>query len=316
MQVVRPIIGIDVCKDRLDVAIHPDGEVWSEANSEDGAARLAEHLSRLEPQLVVLEATGGLETMLIGVLAASHLPVALVNPRRVRLFAQASGILAKTDRIDAAVIARFAEAMKVHPSSLPDAEALELGGLLARRRQLMDMLIAEKNRLSAAPTGVRADIQIHIDFLERALADSDKKLRDRVQKSSIWRERDRLLRTTPGVGPVVSSTLMAELPELGTLGRQEIASLAGVAPFNRDSGRHRGRRAIWGGRAQVRKVLYMAALVACRHNPTIKAFYDRLINAGKPAKVALVACMRKLLTIMNAMLKHQQPWQPSMMLGA
>lgn len=316
MQEAPPIVGIDVSKERLDVAVHPGGKAWSEANSEAGVARLAQRLSSLEPHLVVLEATGGLEEMLLGALGAAHLPVALVNPRRVRLFAQAAGILAKTDRIDAGVIARFAEATKVPASPLPDAEALELGALLGRRRQLMDMLIAEKNRLSAAPVGVRGDIQAHIDFLEKALADSDRRLRDRVQESPIWAERDRLLRTTPGVGPVVSTTLLAELPELGTLSRQEIASLAGVAPFNRDSGKHRGKRSIWGGRSQVRKALYMAALVASRRNPAIKTFYQRLRGAGKPPKVALVACMRKLLTIMNAMLKHGQSWQPYVMLGA
>lgn len=308
----RPVyVGIDVSKDHLDVATVPGGEVWREANNEAGIAGLVEQLGGMDVQLIVLEATGGLEVALLASLAALGLPVALVNPRRVRDFARATGRLAKTDRIDAKVIAQFGEAIRPIPTPLPDEQSQELGALLARRRQLMEMLVAEKNRQGASSRALKAEIGKHIAWLEAALADLDRQLGELIKKSPLWRERDRVLQSAPGVGPVVSTTLLAELPELGTLSRKQIASLVGVAPFNRDSGRLRGKRSVWGGRSVVRGAIYMAALVATRHNPAIAEFYRRLTGAGKPKKVALTACMHKLLTILNAMLKHNQPWQPS-----
>jgi transposase len=303
-------VGIDVSKDQLDVAMRPGGNLWREANSEEGIARLAERLGGMAPELIILEATGGLEVALLAALAAAGLPVALVNPRRVRDFARATGRLAKTDRIDALVIAQFGEAVRPVPRPLPDEQSQQLGALLARRRQLLEMLVAKKNRQGAAASGLKAEIGRHIAWLEGALADLDRQLRDLIKESPMWRERDRMLQSAPGVGPVVSTTILAELPELGTLNRKQIASLVGVAPFNRDSGRLRGKRAIWGGRSAVRGALYMAALVATRYNPAIAEFYGRLVGAGKPKKVALTACMHKLLTILNAMLKHNQSWQP------
>lgn len=308
----RPVyVGIDVSKDHLDVATVPGGEVWREANNEAGIAGLVEQLGGMDVQLIVLEATGGLEVALLASLAALGLPVALVNPRRVRDFARATGRLAKTDRIDAKVIAQFGEAIRPIPTPLPDEQSQELGALLARRRQLMEMLVAEKNRQGASSRALKAEIGKHIAWLEAALADLDRQLGELIKKSPLWRERDRVLQSAPGVGPVVSTTLLAELPELGTLSHKQIASLVGVAPFNRDSGRLRGKRSVWGGRSVVRGAIYMAALVATRHNPAIAEFYRRLTGAGKPKKVALTACMHKLLTILNAMLKHNQPWQPS-----
>lgn len=308
----RPVyVGIDVSKDHLDVATVPGGEVWREANNEAGIAGLVEQLGGMDVQLIVLEATGGLEVALLASQAALGLPVALVNPRRVRDFARATGRLAKTDRIDAKVIAQFGEAIRPIPTPLPDEQSQELGALLARRRQLMEMLVAEKNRQGASSRALKAEIGKHIAWLEAALADLDRQLGELIKKSPLWRERDRVLQSAPGVGPVVSTTLLAELPELGTLSHKQIASLVGVAPFNRDSGRLRGKRSVWGGRSVVRGAIYMAALVATRHNPAIAEFYRRLTGAGKPKKVALTACMHKLLTILNAMLKHNQPWQPS-----
>lgn len=304
-------VGIDVAKDHLDVAMLPGGELWREPNSEEGVARIAEHLGEAAPELVVLEATGGLEMALLAALAAAGIPVALVNPRRVRDFARATGRLAKTDRIDALVIAQFGQAVRPAARPLPDEQSRQLGALLARRRQLLEMLVAEKNRHGASGSRtLKAEIGKHIAWLEAALADLDRQLRDLIEQSPIWRERDRVLRSAPGVGPVVSTTILAELPELGMLSRKQIAALVGVAPFNRDSGRHRGKRVIWGGRSAVRGALYMAALVATRHNPVIAEFYQRLMGVGKSKKVALTACMHKLLTILNAMLKHNQTWQP------
>lgn len=308
----RPVyVGIDVSKDHLDVATVPGGEVWREANNEAGIAGLVEQLGGMDVQLIVLEATGGLEVALLASQAALGLPVALVNPRRVRDFARATGRLAKTDRIDAKVIAQFGEAIRPIPTPLPDEQSQELGALLARRRQLMEMLVAEKNRQGASSRALKAEIGKHIAWLEAALADLDRQLGELIKKSPLWRERDRVLQSAPGVGPVVSTTLLAELPELGTLSHKQIASLVGVAPFNRDSGRLRGKRSVWGGRSVVRGAIYMAALVATRHNPAIAEFYRRLTGAGKPKKVALTACMHKLLTILNAMLKHNQLWQSS-----
>ena len=305
-------VGIDVSKRQLDVAVRPAGEPWTVPYDEGGLAALVARLQGLGPTLIVLEATGGLDGALAGALAAAALPVVVVNPRQVRDFARATGTLAKTDRLDAQILAQFAEAVRPTPRLLPDAQAQELAGLLQRRRQLVDMLTAERNRLAIAPRRVRPQIQAHIEWLHQQLRQFDDDLRTLIRTSPLWRATDDLLRSTPGVGPVLATTLVAALPELGTLTRQQIAALVGVAPLNRDSGTLRGRRTIWGGRAHVRAVLYMGTLVATRHNPVIAAFYQRLRAAGKIPKVALTACMRKLLTILNAMLKHRTRWAPTL----
>lgn len=302
-------VGIDVSKDRLDVAVAPEEQGWQAPYTEGGVTELGERLRSLGPALVVLEATGGLELPVAGQLAALGLPLAVVNPRQVREFGRATGKLAKTDAIDAHLLALFAERLRPEPRPLPDEAAQTLGALLARRRQLIEMLTAEKNRMRLAPKRLRKSIQGHIDWLSRSLAKIEKDLRDTLRQSPVWREQEDLLKSVPGVGPVLTMTLVADLPELGRLSHKQIAALVGVAPFNRDSGKLRGKRTVWGGRAPVRAALYMAALVATRHNPVIHAFYQRLLTAGKPKKVALVACMRKLLTILNAMLKHKAPWR-------
>jgi transposase len=302
-------VGIDVAKDALDVAVRPSGEAWRVAADEAGLAELAGRLAALGPALVVLEATGGYERAPAAELAAAGLPVQVVNPRQVAAFARAVGHLAKTDQLDAAVLARFAEAVRPAPRPLPDEQTSELKALVARRRQLRGMLAAEQARRTTAPRRVRAQLAAHVAWLQRAVRDLDDEIGRTLRASPLWRERDDLLRGVPGVGPVLSATLIAELPELGRLGRAQIAALVGVAPLNRDSGRRRGARSCWGGRARVRSVLYMAAVVAARHNPTIRAFYARLLRAGKPKKVALTACMRKLLMILNAMTAHQTPWR-------
>lgn len=302
-------VGIDVSKDRLDVALRPTSDRWAVAHDEAGITTLVDRLRRRTPTLVVLEATGGLEVPLTGALAAAGLPVVVVNPRQVRDFAKATGKLAKTDALDASVLAQFAEVVRPALRPLPDAATQALSALLTRRRQLIEMLTAEKNRLGTAPPPVRKGIRAHITWLDRRLADLDEELAQVIRESPLWREKDDLLRSTPAVGPVLSRTLLAGLPELGTLTRQQIAALVGVAPLNRDSGTWRGTRRVWGGRAHVRAALYMSALVATRYNPVIRAFYQRLCAAGKAKKVALTACMRKLLTILNAMLKYRTPWQ-------
>ena len=266
-------------------------------------------LQALTPALVVLEATGGLELELVGALAAAALPVVVVNPRQVRDFARATGRLAKTDALDAAVLAHFGEAVRPPLRALRDAESLALKALLGRRQQLVTMLVAERNRRGAAVAAVRPRIEAHIAWLEQERSELEDELRQTLQRSPVWRERDQLLRSVPGVGEQLSLTLLAELPELGRLNRRAIAALVGVAPFNRDSGRLRGRRTIWGGPARVRAMLYMGALSASRHNPVIRDCYQRLLAAGKPKKLALTACMRKLLVILNAMLKHHTPWR-------
>jgi transposase len=306
-------VGIDVAKAQLDIAVRPTGERWAVPQTEAGAAELVTQLQALipAPTLIVLEATGGLERLASAALAAAGLPVAVVNPRQVRDFAKATGRLAKTDRLDAQVLAHFAEAVRPEPRPVPAEQAQLLSAQLARRRQLVEMLTAERNRLGTAPRPVRQRIQTHIAWLEQELRDIEDDLGTTLRASPIWREKEDLLRSVPGVGPVLSTTLLAELPELGTLNRKQIAALVGVAPLNRDSGTLRGRRTVWGGRARVRAALYMAALVATRHNPVLRAFYDRLCAAGKPPKVALTACMHKLLTILNALLKHRTPWSHS-----
>lgn len=303
-------VGIDVAAAHLDVAVGPSGEAWRVGNDEAGRAALVERLAALGPAVIVLEATGGHELAAAGALAAAGLPVAVVNPRQVRDFARATGRLAKTDALDAAVLARFAAAVRPTVRPLPDAAARELRALVARRRQLVEMLVAEKNRLGAAPPRIKARIRAHVEWLARQLDELDRDLAGAVRASDAWRERDDLLRSVKGVGPVLSSTLLVEVPELGALNRKQIAALVGVAPLNRDSGTFRGRRAVWGGRAPVRAALYMATLVATRFNPVIRAFYRRLLAAGKPKKVALTACMHKLLVILNAMARTNTPWRP------
>jgi transposase len=307
---VSPVfMGIDVSKARLDFFVRPLALRDSVGNEKAGIKTLVERARELKPALIVLEATGGVERAVIRALASAELPVVVVNPRQVRDFAKATGQLAKTDTIDAEVLARFAEAVRPALRALPDEISLELRALIARRRQVSEMIVAESNRLGAASSkSVRKRINAHIRWLEAELERADKDLDQSIGQSPIWRENEDLLRSVPGIGPVISRTLLAELPELGKLNRKQIAALVGIAPLNRDSGTLRGRRTIWGGRATVRAVLYMAALVASRRNAVIRTFYRRLRNAGKAPKVALVACMRKLLTILNAMVKHRTHW--------
>jgi transposase len=306
-----PYVGIDVSKDQLEIAVRPYGDTWSMPNDVSGIPEVVQRLAQLHPKLVVLEATGGLQLPVAAALASAGLPLSMVNPRQVRDFARATGRLAKTDRLDAQVLAHFAEAVRPTPYPLPDAQTQELTALLTRRHQVVEMLTAEKNRLRATRSeAVRQRVQDHIHWLEQELADLDDDLERTLRESPLWRENDNLLRSVPGIGRVVSITLLADLPELGTLSRHQIAALVGVAPLNRDSGRFRGKRMVWGGRARVRAALYMAALTATRYNPIIKAFYQRLCSAGKARKVALTACMRKLLIILNSMVKHRQTWNP------
>ena len=301
-------IGMDVARDRLEVATRPAGESWPIANDAAGIAELVVRLRDLGPALIVLEATGGLELPLLAALGSAGLPVVAVNPRQVRDFAKALGKLAKTDAIDAQVLAHFAEAVRPAVRPLPDAATQALAALVTRRRQLVEMLVAEDNRRRSAPVAIRADIQAHLVWLRKRLKDLDQELGQVLRSTPLWREREDVLRSVPGIGPTVTATLLAELPELGTLGRKQIAALVGVAPLNRDSGTLRGKRSVWGGRATVRAALYMATLVATRHNPVIRALYARLLAAGKLKKVALTACMRKLLTLLNALVKHRTRW--------
>ena len=301
-------VGIDVSKAQVDVAVRPTGERWVVSYDDAGVGELVSQMVDLGPALVLLESTGGLELSLVAALATAALPVVVVNPRQVRDFARATGTLAKTDALDAAILAHFADAVRPSVRPLKDAETQVLNSLAARRNQVMTMLVSEKNRLGTASTAVRPRIEAHIAWLEQELKDLDGGLRQTLRQSPVWREKDDLLRTVPGVGEQLSLTLLAYLPELGTLNRKQIAALAGVAPFNRDSGTLRGQRTVWGGRSRVRAVLYMAALVSSRHNPVIRDFYQKLLAAGKPKKVALVACMRKLLVILNAILKHRSSW--------
>lgn len=302
-------VGIDVAKAKVDVAVRPTGQRWVVSYDEAGVGELVSQMGDLSPTLVLLEATGGLELPLVAALAIAELPVVVANPRQVRDFAKATGALAKTDALDAAVLAHFAEAVRPKVRPLRDAETQVLNSLVARRHQVMTMMVSEKNRLGTAISAVRPRIEAHIAWLEQELNDLDQGLRQTLRRSPVWREKDDLLRTVPGVGEQLSLTLLACLPELGTLDRRQIAALVGVAPFNRDSGTMRGKRTVWGGRARVRSVLYMGAMVASQHNPVIRDLYQRLLAAGKPKKVALVACMRKLLTILNAMIKRRSPWR-------
>ena len=311
-RVMGVFVGIDVSKERVDVAIRPSGEAWEAPNDDAGVEEVLRRLRAERPELIVLEATGGYERLMARGLAEAGLPVRVVNPRQARDFAKATGQLAKTDALDAAVLAAFAEACHPEVRPLPDEQTEILVGLVARRRQLVEMRTAEKNRIEKAPKGIRAQIKSHIDWLDKAIGRADDDLDDQIRRSPIYREFDERIRTIPGVGPQTSRVLMAYLPELGRLDRKQIAALVGVAPMNRDSGKLRGVRRIWGGRAAVRCVLYMAAVAAVRSkNPVLSPFYDRLRAAGKKPKVALTACMRKLLTILNAMARSGQPWRPT-----
>jgi transposase len=302
-------IGIDVSKAHLDVAVHQPASHWRVANNEPGIAELVQRLHALEPTRVVLEATGGFELPLVARLMHTHLPVFVLNPRRVRDFARATGQLAKSDQLDAKLLAHFASVLQLEPRPLPTDEEEQLTALLTRRRQIVDMLAVEKNRLVTVRATLRADIKEHIAWLEQKLDSLDDEIDRFVQQSTIWQAKDQLLRTVPGVGRVTASTLLAMLPELGTLNRQQIAALVGLAPLNKDSGNRQGKRRIYGGRAAVRSVLYMAALNASRFNPRIHAFYEHLLQQGKEKKVALTACMRKLLVILNTMVRTNQPWR-------
>jgi transposase len=310
---MEPIfIGIDVAKDRLDINIQPSGEAFTTTRDEVGLAELVHRLEALSPLLIALEATGGYETVVAATLAAAALPVVVINPRQIREFARATGRLAKTDALDARAIAAFAAAVRPAVRVVPDAQTRLLGQLVARRRQVVDMLGAEQNRrrLIESPA-LKRRLDAHIRWLERALQELDRDIDTTIRSSPLWGATEDLLRSVPGIGPITASTLIADLPELGHLDRRKIAALVGVAPINRDSGTLRGRRMIAGGRAAVRHVLYMATLAAIRHNPIIAAFYQRFVTAGRPGKVAVTAAMRKLLVILNAILRDQRPWQPA-----
>ena len=305
---VERFIGIDVSKERLDVAEHAGGEPWTAMNDEEGIAALVKRLQAMHPSLIVLEATGKLERAVVSALADKKLPLAVVNPRQIRNFAKSIGRLAKTDAIDAAVLARFAAVIRPEERPLRDQQTETLAELVARRRQLLEMIVAEKNRLPLASKAVGKTIRNHIHWLEKEVTVIDDDMETAIRNTPKWKQRDELVQSVPGVGPVLSRTLLATLPELGTLDGRQIAALVGVAPMNRDSGHFRGKRCVWGGRAPIRAVLYMAALTAVRYNPAIRKFHKRLIDAGKKPKVALTACMRKLLVILNAMVKNNTLW--------
>jgi transposase len=305
-------VGLDVAKDRLDLHVRPGGEAFSVSHDEPGLTALLDRLRTLAPTLIALEATGGYEATVAATLASANLPVAVVNPRQIRDFARATGLLAKTDTLDARVIAHFAEAVRPAVRPLPDAQLQHLGELVTRRRQLVEMLGAETNRRRLTRTpALQRRLDAHLAWLERALRELETDLHDTLRSSPVWRETENLLTSVPGVGPITALTLIAELPELGRLDRRRIAALVGLAPFNRDSGTFRGRRTIRGGRASIRRVLYMATVTATRYNPVIAGFYHRLRTTGHPGKVARTAAMRKLLTILNAILRDHRPWQPA-----
>jgi transposase len=305
-------VGIDVAKDRLDVHLRPSAESFAVARDGDGLAQLVERLHKLAPRLVVMEATGGYETLVASAVAAAHLPLAVVNPRQIRDFARATGKLAKTDAIDAAAIAHFAEAIRPPARPIADAEAQALGELVARRRQVVEMIVAERHRRRrATQRRVLRAIERHLELLQSELSELEEDIDGAIRKSPAWQADADLLASVPGIGPATLRTLIAELPELGRLDRRKIAALVGVAPINRDSGTMRGRRRIAGGRPAVRTALFMAALVASRRNPVIAPYYAKLRAAGKTAKQALVACIRKLVVILNAIIRDRKPWQPA-----
>ena len=301
-------VGIDVGKDVLFVAIRPFGDNLEIANREDGIVDLVKRLRFLRPTLVVMEATAGYETPVAVAIYRAGIPVVISNPRLVRSFARATGHLAKTDKIDAGVIAHFAELIRPEPRRLEDPDEERLGRLVKRRKQLLRMIVMEKNRVAKGVPEVRKEIQKHLDWLAKDLERIDQALNDFIQSSPIWSAKNDLLQSVPGIGKIGAQAIISDLPELGTLNRKQIASLVGVAPLNRDSGNFKGRRSIWGGRAHIRTVLYMVAVVASRCNPVIKEFYERLCKAGKPKKVALTACIRRLLAILNAMMRNGTRW--------
>jgi transposase len=302
--------GIDVSKAHLDLDIYPQPTPQRFTNDESARLALCARLQVIAPALIVVEATGGLELPLVGLLAARSLAVAVINPRQARDFAKAIGVLAKTDQVDAFLLARFAQAIKPPVRALKPEETQALDAVLTRRRQLVEMLTAESNRQSSANARVAKQIRQHIAWLEKRLGESNDDLDNMIRNSPLWQHKAEIMQSIPGVGRVTATTFLADMPEIGTLSRREISALAGVCPYSRDSGSFRGRRSIWGGRARVRAALYMAAVVASRHNPVIKAFYEKLTRAGKAKKVALVACMRKLLVIINTMLKNDSAWNP------
>lgn len=305
-------IGIDVSKATLDVATWPGGDVWQVTYDEDGLAGLVRQLCNLQPERVVVEATGRLEVTLLAALVAAGLPAVRMNPRQVRDFARATGHLAKNDRQDARLLARLGAQLAPDVRPLPTAETEALRALVTRRRQLLEMLVAEDHRQHqpGLPAGVREQIAAHVRWLREQVGGVDRDMRRAVQQSPVWKRDDQLMRSIPGVGPVLAATLLAEVPEFTTLNRRQVAALVGVAPIDRESGTFRGRRSTVGGRAAVRRVLYMAAVAAMRCNPTVRSLYIRLVEAGKPPKVALVACMRKLLLVTRAVLRSQRPWSP------
>ncbi len=302
------VAGIDVSKENLDVCVLPLGGSRRFSNDESGCAELVKVLVAAAPSRVIFESTGGLEMLAVGIVSAASLPVVIVNPRQIRDFAKACGLLAKTDKLDAKVIALFGQKIEPEIRPLKDEAAQELSALISRRRQLVDMQTAEKNRLSTAPKAVRKGITQHIEWLELQICSFDNDISRFIQSSPIWKAKEQILTSIKGIGPVTAATLLAALPELGSVSRHKVSALAGLCPYNRDSGKHKGKRSIWGGRAAVRSVLYMATLAAARFNPVIKAFYDRLRKAGKLHKVAITAAMRKLLVILNAMLRDNRPW--------
>ena len=311
MQSVPIFVGVDVSKAQLDVAATGSDETWRVVNTPKGIAQLVQRLREIGPELVVMEATGGFEVPAAVALAAAEIPVVIANPRQVRDFARSTGQLAKTDALDAHMLKLFAERVRPQVRALPDQEARALDAIVGRRRQIIDMITAEKNRLGFAQPAVRKGINKHIRWLERQLADVDADLDARIRMSPVWHATSDLMLGVKGVGPNLSRTLIAELPELGRLSHKQIAALVGVAPLNRDSGTFRGKRSVWGGRASVRSALYMSILSATKWNPVIRVFYQRLLAQGKPPKVAMVACMRKLLTILNAMVRDGKEWDPS-----
>jgi len=310
MERESPSVGIDVSKATLDLWLYPSGKSWQAEHSPAGMSALAEELVALEPAVVVVEATGGLEVSLAVALGSAGLPVTVVNPRQVRDFARATGRLAKTDKLDSQVLAQFGAMVQPPVRPLPEAARRELRALVTRRQQLLVMITAEKNRMRRTTPGVRQRIEINVRWLQGQLKELDRDQEDFLRSSPLWQEDAKLLRSVPGIGPIVTATVIARLPELGSVNRKEVAALVGVAPFNRDSGTLRGKRTVWGGRGPLRTALYMATLVAVRHNPVLRDFYQRLCAAGKPKKVALTACLRKLLVILNSILKHRRPWTP------
>ena len=308
MESTRCFVGVDVSKADLEIGVIPGSKTWKVSNDGPGIQQLIDSLVSLSPSVIVIEATGGYETLVASSLAMAQLPVVVINPRHVRSFAKAIGVLAKTDRIDCLVLAQYGKSINPEPRPLKDEQAQELTAMLGRRKQLVEMLTMEKNRIDKTTNSVLDYIHAHIVWLESQLQQVDNHLHNSIKNSPVWREKDKIIRSVPGAGPVLSVTLISELPELGILNRRQIAALVGVAPFNCDSGKRKGYRRVWGGRALIRSILYMATLSAVRCNPVIRSFYKRLIAAGKKPKVSLTACMRKLLIIINSMVRNGSLW--------